>query len=255
MDTLPSPGSSSGGTKPASPNRPPASPPTRARSRAWIWVLLLVGVAGLVALLWPRAKRTPPPTDAAPPPQVVRPVLQAEPRAFFGEPTSKPHVGDVPASAPAGKERTRWWTPGQPHYYGDPGGFIRQPLDYGGNTPRILGNRISYHLYDLETVVDMVRRGRDAHSEIAKVVGRPLTEDEWQAGRKVLQSFFDDTTPHVDNIIAGDENVDDGYGFVGPRRRRLNAELRQALNLTDEQFYKVWPHVKPVEERHHELRE
>jgi len=162
-----------------------------------------------------------------------------------------------PAAAPTGPaEGHLFWQPGAEHWYGDDvDPFIRQPLDYPTDTPSILGNRISYHLYDLETVQDMVRRGRELDSEIARVLGRPLDDAEWQAGRRALQAFFDETVPRVDALIAGDQTLDEGYAFIGQRRRRLDRELRQALHLDDAQFYALWPHIRDLENNLADLRE
>jgi hypothetical protein len=179
-----------------------------------------------------------------------------EPRAAAPAARAAPIPGLAPAEVPVPGEGHPFWRPGAEHWYGDElDPFVRQPLDYPTDTPSILGNRISYHVYDLETVQDMVRRGREPDSEIARVLGRPLTDAEWQAGRRALQAFFDETVPHVDAVIGGDETMDEGYAFIGPRRRRLDAELRQALHLDDDRFYKLWPHVRELEENLHLLRE
>jgi len=166
-----------------------------------------------------------------------------------------PEVEDKPASSTFVDGRPTW-KPGNEHWYGaDPEPFVRQPHDYDMDTPEILGNRISYHIYDLETVVDMVSRGDQDDSEIARVKGRPLTSTEKEAGRRLLQEFFDDTVPNVDRLIEGSMTTDDGYDLVGPRRRQMNEDLRGALGLNEDQFYKIWPHIKDLEESIDELRE
>jgi hypothetical protein len=181
------------------------------------------------------------PARAAPPADPLRLAPPAPPRAEAPPPPGDGHP---------------FWRPGAEHWYGDDADpFIRQPLDYPTDTPAILGNRISYHLYDLETVQDMVRRGREPDSEIARVLGRPLSDAEWQAGRRVLQAFFDDMVPRVDALIAGDQTLDEGYAFIGPRRRRLDAELREALHLDDDRFYKLWPQVRERDDNLDQLRE
>jgi hypothetical protein len=169
-----------------------------------------------------------------------------------------PTAPAVAIEQPAGEAAPgrAFWEPGKEHWYGDdPDPFIRQPLDYGMDTPKILGNRISYHVYDLETVQDMVRRGQEADSEIARVKGRPLTDSERNAARAVIQEFFDETVPDVDGVIGGELSQDEAYDAIGPRRRQMNEDLRRALDLTEDEFYKIWPHVRDVEDNLDGLRE
>lgn len=143
----------------------------------------------------------------------------------------------------------RFWRPGQEHDYGsDEDPFIRQPHDYGTDTPRILGNRISHHVFDLERVQDMVRRGSEANSEIARARGgSPLTDDERQQARAALQKFFDQTVPDVDRLVGGELSRDQGYARIAPRRQQLDRDLRAALKLTKKQFYQVWPHIAQLD--------
>ncbi len=35
----------------------------------------------------------------------------------------------------------------------------------------------------------------------------------------------------------------------------MNADLRAALNLDEDQFYKIWPHVRTVDENRDQLKE
>lgn len=138
----------------------------------------------------------------------------------------------------------RWWRPGRKHRYDDTADpFVRQPLDYSPDTPRLLGPRIGQDLFDQERIADMVRRGTRPGSAIALAKGRPLSVEEQQAGRRALQAFFDDAVPKVDAMIAGEMSVSAGENYFGPRRQQLNRELRDALGLQDGQFLRIWPHI------------
>jgi hypothetical protein len=240
MGTLPTLGSPSTGSRSrVSPPRPSSPAPSSNRSRRWLLILLLLGVACLlVVLLWPRAEKKPAPV-ATPEPSVVVPEAQAPERSVeASEAASKPVV----------KIMEHFWKPGAPHHYGDAvDPFIRQPHDYPPNTPKILGGRISLNVFDLETVQDTVRSGQDPGSHMARALGRVLTEEEWLAGRQAIQSFFDEAVPHVDAIIAGTESREAGEAFFEPRRSRLNQELREALHMDEEEFNRVWPHVRKSE--------
>lgn len=212
------------------------------KRRTGIAAAALVAVA-LVALLWlidsPAGSADPMPAPASP--AATAPLASPSTRAA---PVARPLV------------RARWWRPGQPHDYGtDVDPFIRQPQDYGSDTPAILGERISFHVYDLERVQDMVRRGTEPHSEIAQVRGTPLTEDEREAARRVLQAFFDQTVPDVDAIIEGSMSRDEGYDRIRPRRLALDRDLRDALGLTDKQLYELWPHLRDRDDIGDRLRD
>jgi hypothetical protein len=153
----------------------------------------------------------------------------------------------TPPAAP--QARTQWWKPGQRHDYGqDVDPFIHQPQDYASDTPARLGNRISYHVFDLELVQDMVRRGDEPGSEIAQVRGAPLTASERTEARRVLQQFFNETVPDVDAMIGGTLTTDDGYARIGPRRLALDRDLRAALALSEKQFAELWPHIPARDE-------
>lgn len=207
----------------------------RGGSSAWLWTLAVIVAGALVALLL--ASR-PTPTEASTP--------EAAELETLAPIATGTYAMDVPTIEHGGTPvvRTRWWQPGLEHDYGtDPDPFVRQPLDYPSDTPRILGNRISYHVYDLELVQDMVRRGDQPGSEIAQVRGEPLTDHERQAARALLQGFFEATVPEVDDIIAGSLSRDEGYEFIGARRLELDRGLRAALGLSQKQFDSLWPHV------------
>lgn len=120
-----------------------------------------------------------------------------------------------------------FWRPGLPHWYGpreDP--FIRQPHDYPPTTPEKLGASGAY-LFDLERVQDMVRRGQDGDSEIAQVLGHPLSDEARERARGVIQRFFDDTVPDIDAVLS----------------EKMTADLRAALGLSPAQFAQLWPHA------------
>lgn len=139
-----------------------------------------------------------------------------------------------------------FWRPGLPHWYGpraDP--FIRQPHDYPPTTPEKLGTRVSVNLFDLERVQDMVRRGLDGESEIARALGHPLSDEQREKGRAVIQRFFDDTVPDIDAVLSGHMSTDEAYARIAPRRSQMDVNLRNALGLTPAQFTALWPHTGP----------
>jgi hypothetical protein len=202
-------------------------------------VILATAVVGLLVVLLLRSMSTTGPAAAPAAAPAASPAGPATPSASLQR-AALPE--DLPGTL---RSRTDWWQPGQEHDYGtDEDPFIRQPQDYGSDTPEILGNRISYHVYDLERVQDMVRRGTEPGSEIAQARGAPLTAEEREAARQLLQAFFDDTVPEVDGVIAGELTREQAYERIGPRRLELDRRLREVLHLSDEQFHDVWPHLR-----------
>lgn len=137
-----------------------------------------------------------------------------------------------------------FWRPGADHWYGpDDDPFIRQPHDYPPGMPELLGDGISVHVFDLERVQDMVRRGVEPDSEIAVLKGRPLDAAEHARARAALQAFFDDTVPIVDGVVAGTTTREEALAVIGPGRARLNERLRQALGLSPGELAALWPHI------------
>ncbi len=148
--------------------------------------------------------------------------------------------GDSIAAATA----THWWQPGQKHRYDEhPDAFIRQPLDYSPDTPRLLGAEIGVNLFDLERISDMIHRGTESNSAISRVIGRSLQTTEQQKARQLLQQFFDEAMPVVDAILASEMTQQEGEAFFKPRRQQLNRELRAALAITEPEFLAIWPHL------------
>ena len=92
-------------------------------------------------------------------------------------------------------------------------------------------------------------------AEIERARGTPLTAAEREAGRRVIQAFFDETVPEVDAVIEGTLSQDAAYGSIGPRRRQMNRDLREALHLSEEDFYTIWPHIRDLEQNLDKLRE
>ena len=141
---------------------------------------------------------------------------------------------------------TDWWQPGQKHRYDEhPDAFIRQPLDYSPDTPRLLGAEIGVSLFDLERIADMIHRGTESNSAISRVLGRPLQTTEQQKARQLLQQFFDEAMPVVDAILGSEMTPQEGEAFFKPRRQQLNHELRAALAITEPEFFAIWPHLAP----------
>ena|GEM_PF-6414192 len=151
----------------------------------------------------------------------------------------RPNVARLPSIVPAG------YVPRE-HYYGpNENAFIRQPHDYGDDTPATLGGRTGHTLFDLERVQDMVRRGDEANSEFARLDRGVLLPQEKRAARQVLQAFFDESTIVVDAVMDGVVDPADAFAkYFMPRRERLNADLRDALNLSSAEFYELWPHIR-----------
>lgn len=220
--------------------------------RARISIAAVVVMIGLLLTLI-RLSDSPagPSTEPAPPPATAATPSPSLPAPSHLAPTE-------PAASLDGRlvVRDRWWKPGQEHDYGnDVDPFIRQPQDYDGNTPAILGERISFHVYDLERVQDMVRRGIEPGSELAQVRGSPVSARERDDARQVLQAFFDATVADVDAVIEGSLSRDEGYALIGPRRLALDRDLRGALGLSEKQFYDLWPHIGDRDRIRHTLRD
>lgn len=143
-----------------------------------------------------------------------------------------------PARMAAGQP---FWRPGLPHWYGPrEDAFIRQPHDYPPTTPEKLGASGVY-LFDLERVQDMVRRGQDGDSELALALGHPISDEEREAARGVIQRFFDDTVPDIDAVLSGKLTSDEAFARIAPRRQKMDGELRRALGLSEQQFAQLWP--------------
>lgn len=231
----------------------------KARWRRLALAALTAAVLGLVALLFRSSRPRGESAAAAATPPGGAPVASARVGRAAAGPA--PATRSAPGAAAEPEARTMadgrpFWRPGQPHWYGpkaDP--FIRQPHDYAPGTPEKLGNRISEHLFDLERVQDMVSRGTDDNSEIARVRGWPLDEGELANARGVLQRFFDETVPVVDAVLGEELSRDAAYADIGPRRWRMNDDVRVALGLTEAQFAELWPHIGELAGRVHQLRD
>ena len=221
----------------------------RTSRQRWVLVALalIVAALGILVLIWTRAggdAAATPAADRAPiiralPAAAVAPA--ADPRPTLEDPET---MTSEPARLAGGQP---FWRPGLPHWYGPrEDAFIRQPHDYAPGTPDQLGDRISVHLFDLERVQDMVRRGTDGDSEIAVALGHPLSEAQHQRARAVLQRFFDDTVPDIDAVLSGSLTTDAAYARIKPRREQMDTELRLALGLSERAFAELWPHIGRV---------
>jgi hypothetical protein len=136
------------------------------------------------------------------------------------------------------------------HGYDPDNAFVRQRHDYPPDTPARLGPDVGRLLFDMETVVDTVATGADESGRIHQIRHSPLTPDEQQAGRDVLQKFFDDATPLVDAALAGETSLDETAQLLMARRIAMNCDLAMVLGLNEHEIYQLFPQMKGyVEER------
>ncbi len=211
-------------------------------------VLLIATIAFLVVLglyLWQSS--TPEPM-AIPKPVVVPELNRPKPDSVLRR--------DVAAPAPVKAPAVEAQAVSQPkpttikHKYDDnPDIFIRQPIDYPPDMPRRMGDKISICVFDLELVKEAIRTGNEPGSKFAKTLGRQLSEQERTAARAALQAFFDEGVPVMDSLMLEQKSLDEGFEFFQPRRQQLNQELRKVMNLSQEEFYKLYPHIKSFDEK------
>lgn len=214
--------------------------------KRWLLAALAIIVAVLGALLWwwtrPGAEHANAEAAAGtardtPAAQAVAPPAHDEARPTLDETAT---LTSEPARMANGQP---FWRPGLPHWYGpreDP--FIRQPHDYPPTTPEKIG-AAGVYLFDLERVQDMVRRGGDGDSELASVLGHPLSDDARERARGVIQRFFDETVPDIDAVLSDNMTPDAAFARIAPRRRKMDADLRAALGLSEAGFAQLWPHA------------
>jgi len=218
----------------------------------WAVATLTIIVAVLGLLLWwwtrPDAERAiAEPSD----PARTGAAGAAGASAAGGRPEAAPTLDDpatLTSEPPSMAGGQPFWRPGLPHWYGpreDP--FIRQPHDYPPTTPEKLG-AAGVYLFDLEHVQDMVRRGQDGDSEIAVALGHPISDEQREGARGVIQTFFDQTVPDIDAVLSDKMTPDQAFARIAPRRQKMDGDLRLALGLSQAQFAHLWPQA--VEQRH-----
>lgn len=134
------------------------------------------------------------------------------------------------------------------HKWGEgPDFFIRQPIDYPGNMPQRMGNKISMFIYDLEVVKEAIRTGKDAEGRFSEVLGRTLSDAERNAARTALQVFFDNMVPIMDDLMDEMMTLEDGYVVIRAGREELNDDLRIAMNLDENAWYALFPHLETLD--------